>query len=56
MCCGVGISIDMEIQYMTPHTLTFDELGPKGRGIATEVDMGTLLQDERVFLVKWVTA
>lgn len=37
------------------HALTFDELGVKSRGIATEVNMGTLFQDERVFLVKWVT-
>lgn len=54
MSGGVGISTDMQM-YITHHTLTFDELGLKGRGIATEVNMGTLLQDERVFLVKRVT-
>ena len=37
------------------HTLTCDELGLEGWGVATEVNIGTLLQDERVFLVKWVT-
>lgn len=41
--------------YITQHTLTFNELGLIGRRIATEVNMGTLLQDERVFLVKRVT-
>lgn len=39
----------------THHTLTFDELGLEGWGVATKVNVGTLLQDERVFLIKWVT-
>lgn len=36
-------------------TLTFNELGSKGGGAAAEVDVGTFLQDEWVFLVKRVT-
>lgn len=44
-----------QVSYVYMRTLTFDELGPKGRGVATEVNVGTLLQDERVFLVEWVT-
>lgn len=32
--------------------LTFNKLGSKGGGVSAEVDMGTLLQNERVFLVE----
>lgn len=39
----------------TSETLTFNELGSKGGSVSAEVDVGTFLQDERVFLVKRVT-
>lgn len=36
--------------------LTFNELGSKDGGVAAEVDVGTFLQNERVFLVERITS